>query len=250
MSKLKSKAELEAHKNKAINKIQSYIDNLINSSNPNDNGKADKLCYWLEDYINFLKYESIFTPSTYPKYKRGQIVKVHLGYNIGSEEGGLHYAIVIEKNNSIHSPVINIIPLTSIKKSTNINNIRKDRGQILLGNELYKMLDIKIKTLSQSARKQLNELDSIIMTDDNMKSVAEMISNLHNDLNLLSNMSEEILKMKKGSIALVGQITTISKIRIYNPKTKHDILSNIRISNEMLDRIDESIIKMCTKVVG
>ncbi len=29
--------------------------------------------------------------------------------------------------------------------------------------------------------------------------------------------------MKCGSIALVNQITTISKIRIYDPKTDHDI---------------------------
>ena len=45
-------------------------------------------------------------------------------------------------------------------------------------------------------------------------------------------MKNEIKNMKKGSIALVNQITTISKIRIYDPKRNDDVLSKIRLSNE------------------
>ncbi len=47
--------------------------------------------------------------------------------------------------------------------------------------------------------------------------------------------------MKKGSIAMVGQITTISKQRIYDPQKMGDILSGIRISNESLDKINEKM---------
>lgn len=59
-------------------------------------------------------------------------------------------------------------------------------------------------------------------------------------------MRNEINKAKLGSIALVGQITTISKIRIYDPKTNFDILSNVKLSNEKLDRIDQEIISNFT----
>ena len=52
--------------------------------------------------------------------------------------------------------------------------------------------------------------------------------------------------MKRGSIALVPQIRTISKIRIYDSKTKHDILSNVKLSNEKLDMIDAEIIQLYT----
>ena len=38
-----------------------------------------------------------------------------------------------------------------------------------------------------------------------------------------------------------GQITTVSKIRIYDPKTSYDVLHGIRLSNEKLDLIDEAI---------
>ena len=52
--------------------------------------------------------------------------------------------------------------------------------------------------------------------------------------------------MKHGSIALVSQITTVSKIRIYDPQTDHDILSGIKLSNEKLDLIDYEIRKSFT----
>ena len=53
--------------------------------------------------------------------------------------------------------------------------------------------------------------------------------------------------MKKGSIALVHQITTISKQRIYNPKTSKDILSNVKVSDTTLDLIDSKIKELFLK---
>ena len=55
--------------------------------------------------------------------------------------------------------------------------------------------------------------------------------------------------MKKGSIALIGQITTISKMRIHNPKNSNDVLSGIKLSNEKLDMIDNEIRKLYTNFV-
>ena len=66
------------------------------------------------------------------------------------------------------------------------------------------------------------------------------------ELELLAKMRAEVLKMKHGSIALVSQITTVSKIRIYDPQTDHDILSGIKLSNEKLDLIDYEIRKSFT----
>lgn len=60
-------------------------------------------------------------------------------------------------------------------------------------------------------------------------------------------MKREVSQMKIGSIALIGQIKTISKIRIYDPKTNYDILSNVKLSNEKLDLIDNDIMHNFTK---
>ena len=43
------------------------------------------------------------------------------------------------------------------------------------------------------------------------------------------------------SIALITQITTISKIRIYDPLHADSTLSGIRLSSEQLDLIDNKI---------
>ena len=94
MSTQKNDQELQNHKEAAVKAISDYLDMLISSDDP---GKADKFSYWLEDYVRFLKREVTFQPNSLKRYKRGEIIKVHLGYNIGSEEGGLHYAVVIDK---------------------------------------------------------------------------------------------------------------------------------------------------------
>ena len=89
--------------------MYSYLDN------PETASKADKLAYWLEDYNRLLSFEDNFNPMFLKKYKRGDILKVNLGYNIGNEEGGLHYCVVVDKNNARSSGIITVVPLTSYK---------------------------------------------------------------------------------------------------------------------------------------
>lgn len=115
MARKLTKEELTIHKNNVLKKLDAYLTKLIDSPDKKVNAKSDKLSYWLEDWTTFLDFESRFSSSSLKRYKRGEIIKVHLGYNIGSEEGGLHYAVIVEKDNSIHNPVITIVPLTSIK---------------------------------------------------------------------------------------------------------------------------------------
>ncbi|MSS64616.1 type II toxin-antitoxin system PemK/MazF family toxin [Velocimicrobium porci] len=245
------KKYLLKHKKNAISKLESYIESLISSNNPKLNKKAVKFSYWLEDYIKFLNYEKSFSPTSLKRYKRGEIIKVHLGYNIGSEEGGLHYAIVLDKENSIHSPVLTILPLTSLKPNRNINNLKK--GEIYIGNEIYNKLNEKATKCYTYSNKKLEEVKAILsdLEKDNItskKTLEEIVvkltielANLEKETELFKSMTNEIKKMKTGSIVLTNQITTISKIRIYNPKTNHDILSGIKLSADILDKIDNEI---------
>lgn len=53
--------------------------------------------------------------------------------------------------------------------------------------------------------------------------------------------------MKKGSIALLNQITTISKQRIYYPKKSKDLLAGVHLSNSSLDLLDQKMIQLFTK---
>ena len=87
--------------------------------------------------INFRKsktllYEIQNKPKIFKKYKRGSIVKVRFGVNPGSEFSGDHYAIVLNKDDSIYNPVLNIIPITSVSNKYNINlgNIIYDENKV------------------------------------------------------------------------------------------------------------------------
>ena len=82
--------------------------------------------------------------------------------------------------------------------------------------------------------------------DDILANIKHDLDVCKQELMLLDRMKEEVSKMKIGSIALVGQIRTISKIRIYDPKTNFDILSNVKLSTEKLDLIDSEIIRNFT----
>lgn len=250
MSKMKSKNALDNHKQLALSALSSYLDKLINSDAPKLQSKADKLCYWITDWMGYLDFETKFSPQSLRRYKRGEIIKVHLGFNVGSEEGGLHYAVVIDKKNAKSSPVVTVVPLTSVKPTTDVNTLKS--GSLFLGNELFTSLNSKISSTHKHLKEEVVTLTNMVdALDENTSTeqkvhIIQKIESCNKELQFLNSMRTEVLKMKSGSIALVNQITTVSKIRIYDPKTDHDILSNVKLSNEKLDLIDIEIQKKFT----
>ena len=217
-------------KQQAIAQITDFIDKI-------DDKKATLFCYWMKDYIKFLDFEVDFNPISLKKYKRGEIIKAHLGFNIGSEEGGLHYCVVLENNNSIHSPVITVAPLTSVKPGKNTPTHRLT--ELYIGDEVFNALSSKI-------RGQLDLLKSLLIDSNSL--TPDELNKLNRQVESLNLQNKELSKMKRGSIILLGQITTISKIRIYDPKRNGDVLSKVKLSNITLDKIDEALIKLYTKV--
>lgn len=250
MNKQKTDDELIAHKNSALDKLNKYLDSLIASENVKLKSKSDKISYWLEDWTTFLDFETQFSPMSLRRYKRGEVIKVHLGFNVGSEEGGLHYAVVIDKNNAKSSPVVTVVPLTSVKSHTDITKLKS--GSIFLGNELFTNLNAKLSATSRHFDAEIELMNSILDTlnpgTPEFDEIPLRIEKAQKELDLLKRMRKEIDKMKVGSIALINQITTVSKIRIYDPKTDHDILSNVKFSNEKLDMIDDEIRKRFTNL--
>lgn len=231
------KQDIIIHKDIAIQKLNSLLCDYI--KNPLTLEKADKLSYWIEDYCRFLEFEKAFKPQYLKKYNRGDVIKVNLGYNIGNEEGGLHYCIVLDKHNSMSSGIITVIPLTSNKgKALHFS-------EVSLGNEIFVNFSKKYDRLKLEISKQFNSILS--SPKDNIE--LDKIETATENLKLLAKINDELAKMKKGSIALVSQITTISKQRIYDPQKTGDILSGLCISNNSLDLINEKIMQLYVKQV-
>lgn len=231
MKKEKTEADVIVHKDSALQKLDSLLLNYI--SNPETMSKSDKLSYWIKDFCNLLKAEDTFKPNLLKSYSRGDILQVNLGYNIGNEEGGLHYCVVVDKHNSKKSGIITIIPLTSDKGKS------LDFSEVSLGNEVYLSFKSKHDTLMLELSKKINSFN------DQTSSI-EIQSALEN-LNFLKQMDKKMSKMKRGSIALVSQITTISKQRIYDPQKTSDLLSGMCISNSSLDLINNKMKQLYIK---
>lgn len=218
------------HKQIALNQLDSLLTYHIENNNFK---KANLLSYWFEDFTKYNLAEETFNPKLLKKYKRGSIIKANLGFNVGNEEGGLHYCIVIDKSNALSSGTLTVIPLTSIKENKKYNSTNLN-----LGDEIYLNLKKICDNMSQKLSKE---------HEDIWKLPAKKVEQFNLDFKYIKNVEKEISKMKKGSIALVSQITTISKQRIYDPKTSSDILANLRVSNNTLDLIDSKIKELFIK---
>lgn len=159
------------------------------------------------------------------------------------ELGGLHYCIVLNKDDKPSFGTLNVIPLTSIKE----NKIYYD-NTVNLGDEIYTILYNKFqKNFNYTFDKLSSISNNKINNYEDIKNQLEQIPILSQELEILKKFEKEITKMKKGSIALLNQITTISKQRIYYPKTSKDLLAGVHLSNSSLDLLDKKIIQLFTK---
>ncbi len=275
MSKEFTKEDVIMNKKEAIKSLNKLLEFYINDPNGQHLKKAHLMSYWLKDFVKYIKFEENFDPAKNISYKRGNVIKVNFGFNIGSEYGGLHYGIVLDRQNNHNSPVLTVIPLTSVKDSKEIHD-----NNVGLGNEIYKLLKLKFDTVSKALKQEQLEISATLSviqnytlminqalemakkdpTDNNefVKYLDSVEDNLdiihslqnywnekedHNSANIeyLDKIGSEISRMKEGSIAIVNQITTISKIRIFDPRDSKGVLSGISLSAESMEKINKKL---------
>ncbi len=237
------------NENKCIEKLNNFLNNT-------DPKKKKLLNYWISQYVNYLDFEDKFKPQKLLRYKKGSIINVNLGFNVGSEEGGLHYCVVLEKNNSINDKIITVAPLTSLKSKTKVERLPK--SHLYIGDELRQKILLKATSMHIDTNNKLerttnllslyessinsNELsNNLNVFEKNLNSLAKDLNELEKEQQYVQKHIDALSKMKHGSIILLNQVTTISKIRIHNPKSKYDVLNGIKLSETTLDRIDEKL---------
>ena len=186
------------------------------------------LAYWINDYANYHDEEKSFDTGKLIVFKRGSIIKANLGFNIGHELGGLHYCIVLDKYDNPKNGTLNVIPLTSKKDK------KYPKSSIDLGNEIYDTLNTIYSNEIEKLSNKYTDIWSL---------PAEQVKQFTTDFEYVKKIKDEISKMKVGSIALINQITTISKQRIFDDQ----ILRRVRLSNNSLNLLDSGIIKFLTK---
>lgn len=276
MSKEKTKEEIIQHKKKAMRKLNLLLESYINSSEKTLLKKTDLMSYWIEEFSDYIKEERNFDPKHLKAYKRGDVIKLNFGFNVGSEYGGLHYAVVINNKNHRNSPVLTVIPLTSLKSTE--DQIHPD--DVFLGNEIYKALKLKYDTISQTLeREQLetdeyqkafsiayeiakNKVESLQASASDSPTFEQDLQDAQKYITALRKIGEilnqkiadntaskqqldkigaEIAHMKSGSIALVSSIMTVSKMRIYDPRNARGVLNGIRLSEDGMEKINKKL---------
>ena len=203
--------------------------------------RLSNIVQWIKQWLEFLKFEKNFNPNNLKRYNFGEIVFVNLGFNVGQEFGGPHYALVLNKHDIKLKGVITIVPLSSLK----------DKDKNKLGDRLY-LGDILKKTIqdkfSNNLKKLQEKIDSTLEELNNNKITREtFLSKLkyyQKKLEHNKQLQSLFTKMNNETIALTNQVTTVSKMRILNPKTPDDSLANIIVPKSTMKMILEKIHKL------
>lgn len=196
--------------------------NLFDSGNE----RFITLPFWLRSHSNLLtkELEGKIRPH-YNQYKRGTIIYVDFGVNIGSELSGGHFAIILNKKDSKKSSTLNVIPLTSKNKKhflpidktifDNANNIlqselRNLENDIRDKTEKINQLVIEKNELLEKARKgehTLNnklhepkigsEVDDLIRLEEELIEITKLITTIEIKIDMIDKLVLEIKNDKK-----------------------------------------------------
>nr|DAP39144.1 MAG TPA: PemK-like protein [Caudoviricetes sp.] len=214
--------------------INTFLKNILAA----DQHKAALLYYWLRNYLRYIKQEETFNPKYFPQFKPGDIVKVDFGFGIGSEFGGLHYAIVLTPSNSKNSTVT-VVPLRSLKLGKESPKTLY-KSDVYLGTELFTvLLDRSGKMLDKCSAfiKEVENTDHKTITAKDIARFEKQLDEAKDLLDKHNIIMKEISRLNAGTVAIVSQIRTVSKIRIQNPKYLKDALYNMRVDKQATDKI-------------
>ena len=265
--------------------LEDYLQHLQQIGDQ-ENKRSEKIAQWVENWTKYLNTEKKFNSRSIKALKRGSIVY-----------GGLHYAIVLNKKDSRLNHLLQVLPLTSVKETTDMDNLKY--FQLPIGDEVFQLLRSKaiLNTNELTAlydrysqkKKELNERAKVIdsLVRDNKKAIENIENSTQNDIDpsfanqlrtiennldfanieagkikqeldennkLLTEIVEKLeyaqktviktQNMNKDSIVLLNQVTTISKMRLYDPKNNSSILNGIVLSDDTMDKIDEALKKI------
>ena len=206
MTKEFTKEEIILNKKEAIRSLNQLLESYINDSTETAEKhlkKANLISKWLKQYKNLLSFEEVFNPTRNISYKRGDVVKVNFGFNIGSEYGGVHYAVVLDKENAHHSPVVTVIPLTSLKEDKAIHE-----NSVELGDDIYRSLSTKLVDKITKLEGKQAQINSEI---DKIKGLLDIAEKTMNELEQVTEPTAEDENAYKENLKRIDEICRLQE---------------------------------------
>ena len=214
----------------------------------------------------------------YQKYKRGSVVMVNFGTNIGYELSGNHFAIVLNKDDNNKNGLITVIPLTSKCKKQYLELSDSILDLVLGAQNNYLDMLLETQKIHGQHKEEISEAKNII--EENFEKIENIIGegdeSISKSKELLDKMFKEneiyISKIKelneitqkesdeieenmekvyqvlekyntknKTSYAMIRNITTISKLKVLKPINKFDPIGKMHVSDDSLTKIDTEL---------
>lgn len=110
-----------------LDRVLDFLRNVVKSK---DDKTKRILIEWIGVWGKYLQWEESFEPAKLRTYKRGEVIFVNFGFNVGDEYGGVHYAVVIENNNKLNGNII-VVPLTSLDSKKTLYKSEIDLGKVI-----------------------------------------------------------------------------------------------------------------------
>lgn len=251
---IQNKQILKASKN--FEKVHSTFKN---------NNKFRFLPNWLEKESNLFLSETQNTSKSYNVLKRGSLIFVDFGINIGSELSNRHWAVVLNKNDSPKSRNLTVLPISSKEKkfSVMIDEVIQQKSKRFLlpildkiGFDYFSIIHYALTEITPFDLGSAEEIyqEFLIQYGDayNSESAKEIYDNgagmekVENTNRKLKDLVSHYQRFNKISYAKCDQIKTISKDRIIYIN-ELDPCGKIKVSDETLDRIDEKLKELYLK---
>lgn len=129
-----------------------------------DTSLANKLLYWLNDWSGYiLPNEKNFNYGELIKYEQYSIFEANFGFNVGSEAGGLHYGVIIDKDNSKSSKILMVISFKSLGEGETEDDI-DNRTEVYLGDKVFEIevnrQKEKLRRINLKLQKYEDKVDS------------------------------------------------------------------------------------------
>ena len=107
-----------------------------------------------------------------------------------------------------------------------------------------KLINIIKKTIEER-----DDFDESVLINELYNDVknSQTLEKIDKNVDLCTKVLNIYDKLKKTTYGKPQQITTISKNRILKPINQYDPIRNLTVSNAVMDKIDEAIIKLFTK---
>ena len=228
---IKENVKEKQKKDKKNSKLLQAFENNLKLSSMDLHNKFDSFEAWEYTRSQRLLYETTLPiDKKYKRFRRGSIIKVDFGVNIGSEFSEQHFAITLSKKDGIYDNTVIVVPLTSKKHKKSVN-----LGK-LISDSYLKSLQEKVDKLQE----EMQEID-IEKCEFNPEYISEF-KEVKKVLNYYKSIKDNF------SYACIDQIRTISKLNVLPPMNKYDIVGNYKCSKEIMNEIDKQIIKTYTAI--